>query len=125
MIPLLSLVIGIALIALGLVGYVASGMVSWTALIPSFFGVPLAALGLLGRNERARKHAMHGAAILALLGLLGTARGAVSFGKLVGGMEIERPTAAISQTIMAVLCVIFLVVCVRSFVQARRKPAAA
>ena len=44
---------------------------SITALIPAFFGIALILLGIVARNEKARKHAMHFAALLGLVGLLG------------------------------------------------------
>ena len=39
-----------------------------TALIPAFFGIPLIVLGVLARSEKLRMHAMHGAALLGLVG---------------------------------------------------------
>ena len=50
---------GLALIAVGIVGYVATDAVSVTALIPAFFGVVLVILAWLARNERHREHALH------------------------------------------------------------------
>ena len=40
--------------------------------------------------------------------------------KLLSGEAIERPEAAWGRTIMALLCVVFVVLAVRSFIQARR-----
>ena len=42
------------LILMGVGGYVASGMVSVTALIPAFIGAPLALLGVLALAESRR-----------------------------------------------------------------------
>jgi len=111
---------GLTLVVLGVVGYVASGGASITALIPAFFGLPLAGLGWLARNDRYRKHAMHGAAAIALLGLLGTARGLVGLGTLLAGGTVARPAAVIVQAAMAAICGIFLALAVKSFVAARR-----
>ncbi len=58
---------GIAMIALGLIGYFGSNMVSVTALIPAIFGVLLVVFGAIAQKEHLRKHAMHGAAVVGLL----------------------------------------------------------
>ena len=42
-----------------------------TALIPAFFGLVFAALGLAGRDERYREHVMHVAMVLAILATAG------------------------------------------------------
>jgi hypothetical protein len=115
-----SVAIGIALVLLGTVAYVVTGGQSVTALIPAFFGIPFALLGLLARDEGRRKTTMHLAAVLALLGFLGSARGVPDVIALAGGAEVARPAAAVVQSAMAALCITFLVFAVRSFVLARR-----
>jgi len=62
---------------------------------------------------------MHIALVLALLGLGGTVMGAVKLVKQAMGEELKRPEAALAQGIVAVLCLIFLILGVRSFVTAR------
>ncbi len=120
--PKLSINIGIILIILGMVFYIVSGGVSITALIPAFFGVVFGGLGMLAkRNETMRKHAMHAALLLALLGLGGSFGGLTAIISAIGGTLPDRPQAAISQAIMAVLCIIFLVAGIKSFVDARKK----
>lgn len=119
--PKLSINIGIILIILGMVFYIVSGGVSITALIPAFFGVVFGGLGMLAkRNETMRKHAMHAALLLALLGLGGSFGGLIAIISAIGGTLPDRPQAAISQAIMAVLCIIFLVAGIKSFVDARK-----
>ena len=73
--PRITTLVGALLTLLGLAGYAGSGQASKTALIPAGFGAVLAALGLAGRSEGLRRHAMHGAAVVGLLGALGSARG--------------------------------------------------
>ena len=120
--PKLSINIGIILIILGMVFYIVSGGVSITALIPAFFGVVFGGLGMLAkRNETMRKHAMHAALLLALLGLGGSFGGLTAIISAIGGTLPDRPQAAISQAIMAVLCIIFLVAGIKSFVDARKE----
>ncbi|MCZ6835728.1 MAG: hypothetical protein O7G85_08140, partial [Planctomycetota bacterium] len=63
----LTIVFGSLLIALGLVVYFVladpdeQGKVSVTALIPAFFGIPIALLGVVALKEKLRMHAIHGA----------------------------------------------------------------
>lgn len=111
---------GIALILLGLVGYFATGRQSPTALIPAAFGLVALVLGLLARKESLRKHVMHGAALLGLLGAAGGARGLPGFFRWLSGGEVERPAAVISQTVMVVLSLVFVALCVKSFIDVRR-----
>jgi hypothetical protein len=119
--PKLSINIGIILIILGMVFYIISGGVSITALIPAFFGVAFGGLGILAkRSESMRKHAMHAALLLAILGLGGSFGGLTAMIGALGGTTPERPQAAISQSIMAVLCIIFLVAGIKSFIDARK-----
>jgi hypothetical protein len=122
----LTMGFGAALIILGVAGYLATGGVAVTALIPAFFGMPILALGGAALvNEDFRKHAMHATSALALLGFLGTAP-ALRFGLYmlsVGPRHVERPTAVALQCVMAILCGVYLYFSVRSFIAARRKRA--
>jgi hypothetical protein len=105
--------------ALGIVSYVTTAGVSVTALIPAIFGVVLALLGWLALNEHYRKHAMHAAVALGLLGFLGTVRGLMALPALLSGAEVQRPAAVVSQAVMAILMAVFVGLGVRSFVEAR------
>jgi len=116
--------IGVALILLGLIGYFATGARSLTALIPAFFGAALAALGRLSREGKRRKLVMHIAVIVGLLGFAGSVPGVWKLIRMLGGAEIARPAAAVSQSIMAALTGVFVALCVKSFIDARRNPPA-
>jgi O-antigen/teichoic acid export membrane protein len=109
--------IAAALIVIGVVGYVATDRQSATALIPAFLGLLLMAFGWLARGEAYRKHAMHAVAVFALLGLLGTIGGLI---RLLGGTTTP---AAISRGLTALLTGALLALCVRSFIDARRRRA--
>ncbi len=110
--------LGLVLIALGLGGYFGTGRASGTALIPALFGLPLGLLGLAALKEHMRKHAMHAAALVALVGLVGSLFRIVK--KLIVGEEVEVSTAVTMQLVMAALCAVFVVLCIRSFIKARR-----
>ncbi len=116
--PSITIALGVALIVVGLGGYFLTGAVSLTALIPAAFGLVIAIAGLLARDERKRKHAMHAAVAVALLGFLGSVRGLLQIGSVFDGTA-ARPAAVVSQTVMAVLTLGYIVMAVRSFVSAR------
>jgi len=57
------------LIVLGVASYQLTGRTSLTAMIPAFFGVVLLVCAFVARSsEAARKHAMHAAVAVGLLG---------------------------------------------------------
>jgi hypothetical protein len=114
-----AIVFGLALTLLGLWGYFLTGTSSATALIPALFGLLLIVLGFVARAEQARKHAMHGAAVVGLIGLI------TAIGSVVATPVSVRPALALyAQIVMAVLCALFLALCVNSFISARRTRAA-
>ena len=101
---------------------------SWTALIPAIIGIVLILLVLLAEAKpNARKHVMHGAV---LFGLLGFAMVAKRIGPAISEMNwLKGEPNAIIQTsllkpatmvISAGLLLIFVVLCVVSFIQARK-----
>ena len=116
--------LGFVLIALGLGSYFGTDRESVTALIPAFFGLPLLILGLIARNERRRKTAIHIAVGIGLLGFAGTVRGLMKLPVLLTSSELERPTAVAVQAAMAIVCLVFVLLCVWSFIKARRASAA-
>ena len=117
----LTLTLGILLIILGARSYLGTGQESLTALIPSFFGILFLLFGWLGKKESLRKHMMHAAAGLALVGIFGTIGAVPGLIEMIGGGELERPMAIISRSVMFVLCVIFLTRAVQSFIAARKE----
>lgn len=114
-----SIAIGMMLILVGVVGYVigmTSGAASFTALIPAVFGVLLAVLGAVAAmKDSLRKHVMHVAVLIALVGFI------VPLIRLLPRLgELTLSAAVISQVLTSALCLIFVVLAVRSFVAARR-----
>lgn len=115
-----TIVFALILIAIGVVGYVGTGAASVTALIPAFFGAVLGLLGWFGLHERYRKHALHTAAVVGVVGFLGAARGLPGLLDLMAGNEVDRPVAVAAQSAMAVLMALFVGICLKSFIDARR-----
>jgi hypothetical protein len=118
-----TLVFAILLVALGLVGYVKTGSVNAAALIPAWYGLALGLCGFLAisRSERRRKIFMHINAALGVLGFLGAAAAALnSYGSARSeGIDPDRAALAIELT-MAGLLLIYINLCVQSFLAARR-----
>ena len=122
--PALTMVIALLLITVGVTGYFGSGRESATALIPAAFGLPLAVCGALATKEKFLKHSMHAAAVLALLGVLGTVTGVLALPSALAGTA-ERPAAVYAKSLMFLLCLTLVVFCVKSFIDVRRARAAA
>lgn len=114
----IAVLFGLLLTGLGVFGYLPE-MKSITALIPSFVGVPLVVLGILAYGEALRKHAIHAAAGLSLIGFLAAVGRGGS--KLAQGEDVNKAQACI--LIMAGLCAAFLAICMKSFMDARRRRA--
>ena len=124
--PKIAILFGGLLTALGLWAYFGSGSESPspTALIPAGFGVLLAGCGVLGLVEAWRKHAMHVAAAVGLLGVLGgCGRGLSKVGVLVSGDGNSR--AVLISLTLGLLCLVYVALSVRSFILARRRQRAA
>ncbi|MEJ7701691.1 MAG: hypothetical protein WKF71_18905 [Pyrinomonadaceae bacterium] len=122
--PFTTIVCGALLIILGLGGYgygmMNDGSASLTALIPALFGIVLIAFGGAAQSmENLRKHIMHGAVVIGLLGFLATASSFLKIPALLAGTA-ERPVAVVSQLIMSLICLVFVILCVKSFIEARR-----
>lgn len=123
-----TLIVGALLFLLGILAYAATGGASLTALIPSAFGLIYGGLGALGvkRAGGPRRHAMHAAAVLSLIGILGNLSAVLSLPALIAGESLPRPAATIARAVMALICAVHLAAAIRSFVLARviNKPAA-
>jgi len=116
----LAVLVGVALVAVGLGAYVGTGSQTPHALIPVLIGVLLGVSGLVARNERYRMHAMHFAVLVALLGAVGCLRGVFQLPGLIDGSGHVPAVAILEQCLTFVLCTAFVVTAVRSFIAARR-----
>lgn len=115
--PATTRLIGILLIVLGVASYQLTGRTSITAMIPAFFGAALLLCAIVARrSEAARKHAMHAAVAIGLIG------GLAALGRGIPGALNGDPTrpAILSQLVMGVLLVIYVALGVQSFIAARR-----
>jgi hypothetical protein len=117
-----TLVFSVLLFALGFAGYLGTGSSHSTALIPAWIGVALGFGGLLAISpyESRRKLFMHINVTIGLVGFLG---GAVEVVRTFvrGSIIDETAMAALtSKLALTALLLIYLLLCVRSFIAARR-----
>lgn len=117
--PSTSITFGGLLILIGIIGYVyglINGSASVTAFIPSVFGIILVALGAAAQaKESLRKHLMHAAVIIALLGFI------MPLMRILSKVsDLSLSAAVIAQVAMSLVCLIFVILSVRSFIDARR-----
>jgi hypothetical protein len=107
---------GLILIVLGIASYQLTGRTSITALIPAFVGAVFLICAMVARKEAARKHAMHAAVAIGLIGAIGAlARGIP--GAING--DPTRP-AVMAQLAMGIMLLIYVALGVRSFIAARK-----
>lgn len=118
-----TIVFGILLIVVGVVGFVGTGSIHPTALIPMWFGLALGIGGFLAisPSEGRRKLFMHINVTVGLVGLIGAVASALhGYGHARSlGMDPDYK-AMTAQLAMAGLLLIYVNLCVRSFIQARR-----
>jgi uncharacterized membrane protein (UPF0136 family) len=119
----ITLVFAALLVILGLVSYFETGSQHPTALIPTWFGVALAVFGYLAISpvESRRKLFMHINVTVGLLGFIGAAWRAISAYGAARSAGIEPDRIALAcQGAMAGLLLIYVLLCVKSFIDARR-----
>ncbi len=118
-----TIVFGILLIILGLVGYWGTGSIHPTALIPTWFGVALTVGGFLANSasETRRKIFAHINVTVGLLGFLGAVGSALhGYGHARSlGMDPDYK-AMTSQLVMAGLMLIYVNLCIQSFIKVRK-----
>jgi hypothetical protein len=122
--PIVSVVFGLLLTGLGAYCYAVANPEyrSFTATIPAWPGVLLILCGLIGLKESLLKHAMHAAATVGLLGFLA---GAAQFARVMMAGDELTSNKSVASGGMALLCGVFVGLCVNSFIQARRRRQAA
>lgn len=116
--PALTVALGLVLIAIGVAGGMAAGQIH--AYIPAFIGAVFLVLGAVAHNDRVRRHAMHGAAALALLSVLATFGGVIECVRWLTGTPPVIPRMAEAKCAVSLLCLVFEALCVKSFIDARR-----
>ena len=118
--PRTSIIFGVLLIAVSFSAYFLSDGRSLTSFIPAVFGLVLLVCGVIAqKGEKARKHALHVAALFSFVGML--AAGTRLPKSIAKYTETEGASliAVLGQGSMAILCLLFFAICLRSFIVAR------
>lgn len=119
----ITIMFGVLLALVGAGFFFAAVPHAPTSLIPLFFGVLFILLGALASTDDAKRRMlfMHIAVTVGLLGFLFPFIRAVSGAiRMLKGITVPHPLAIEEQMLMALLCLIFVGLCVRSFIAARR-----
>ena len=116
-----TIICGALLVLVGIVGYGTSEVQPppMTALIPAFFGAALIACGGLAFNVKFRKHVMHLAAMIGLVGAVGGFMPLVRQYSKTGEFDPTKKSAVAGE-LMILVCVVFVGMCVNSFIQAKK-----
>jgi len=118
--PNTAILFGRLLIVLGVIGYgytmFYTEKPALTSLIPAIFGLILMILGhLANAKESLRKHLMHAAVIVGLIGF------AVPLVQIIRGISnFSFDFKAFLLISMTVLCLSFVILCINSFISARK-----
>lgn len=117
----LTIGFGVLLILLGVAGFVLTGSAHPTSLIPAGFGVLFVIFGALANTEDSKKRMlwMHIAVTLGLIGFLSTIMADIQVFKLANGTTYPHPASVIEKAAMSLFSLIYVLFCVRSFVNAR------
>jgi hypothetical protein len=118
----ITVLFGVLLILLGVASYLLTGHKFPTSLIPVAFGIFLVTFGSMAETPETRRRMlfMHIAVTVGLLGFLATAPALVSAVQLFKGKLFPYPAAIEEKAAMSLLLLIYVVLCVRSFIAARR-----
>lgn len=119
----ITIAFGAALVLLGIAGFVATGSTHYTALIPTWIGLLLAVLGFVADAGDSKRRAlfMHIAVTLGLLSAIATFKGGIiDYVLMQQGHYYRYPAAIEAKAVMCLLMLVFVALCVRSFIAARR-----
>ncbi len=118
----LTIGFGIVLMALGEWGFVTTGSKFPTALIPTWAGFLFVLFGALAHTENVKRKMlwMHAAVSVGVLLFLGTLPSIIDEIWKLRGKIFPHPVAVEEKAATSVLCLIYVLLCVRSFVAARK-----
>jgi len=119
----LTIGFGIILVLLAVIGFVATGSSHPTALIPAALGLLFVLFGSLANTTDSKKRMlwMHISVTVGLLGFLSMIPADIAAFRLSNGAQYPSPAAVIEKAAMSLLCLLYVLFCVRSFINARLK----
>jgi hypothetical protein len=118
----LTIAFGVLLIILGIFGFVATGSAHPTALIPVGIGLLFVLFGFMANSPDTKKRMlwMHVSVTVALLVFLGMIPACIDVIRLSRGVSFPYPAAVEEKAALGLFSLIYVLFCVRSFVNARR-----
>jgi hypothetical protein len=119
----LTIGFGVLLILLGIFGFVLTGSAHPTALIPAGIGLLFILFGVLANTENSKKRMlwMHISVTVALLVFIFMIPAAIDTIRLSRGVSFPHPAAVVEKGALALFSLIYVLFCVRSFINARRR----
>lgn len=116
----LTIGFGVLLVFVSAAFWLATGRMETATLHPAGVGVVLILCGALSNTENVKQRMiwMHVAVTVGLIGLLLTGIRAVL--TLVKGTIAANPLGFDERVVIALICLVYVVLCVRSFIAARR-----
>ena len=117
----LTIVFGVLLILLAVIGFVATGSRHPTALIPAGVGLLFVLFGVMANTPDSKKRMlwMHISVTVALLAFLGTITADIQAFRLSRGAVYPHPAAVLEKAAMSLLSLLYVLFCIRSFINAR------
>ena len=109
-----GLIIGVALVVLGVGAWVLTDFASITALIPAFFGILAVGFASVGRETDRERLSVYGIGALGALAVLGSLRAVPEILAMATGGEVGSVVAVASQGTMIVLGVALVAVAARA-----------
>ena len=121
----LTIGLGIVLTLTAIVCFALTGSAHPTALIPAGVGLLFVLFGALAVSPDPKRRMlwMHIAVTLALLMFLGTSPALIQVVRQVQSVALEHPIAVDEKAVTSLLCLLFVGLCGRSFIAARRSGA--
>lgn len=124
----IMMIVGFVLVALGISYWGVTGRIAPTALIPAYFGIALMICGARARTDNVKRRMlfMHVGVTISLMGFLFPfIRAVMTMAKAPAGSNLLIKSLAVQEEmVMAIICLVLTLLCVRSFIAARRAPAA-
>jgi hypothetical protein len=118
----LTIFFGVLLALLAVIAFVYTGSTHPTALIPAVLGIAFILFGVMANTEDSKKRMlwMHISVTVALLAFLGTIPADIDTIRLSKGVSFPHPAAVLEKGAMSLLCLVYVLFCIRSFINARR-----
>lgn len=109
-----GIILGAALVVLGVGSWVITDFASITALIPAVFGILIVGFASVGRETDRERLAVYGIAVLGALGVLGSLRAVPDMLAFATGEEVDSAVAVASQGLMILFGLALVAVAARA-----------